>query len=258
MSGTAREVLTWAARQVGTLERPAGSNQQDYAELAGHADRQPWCATFIVAGWKKNRAAILPGTNTAWTPGMREGFRRASRLYSTPLPGDVGHVFYADLERIGHVFFVERVEGDFVRTIEGNTNTDGSRTGIGVFRHRRRWRNGGSIRGFGRPKYTAPGPTSRPPTVDVSNLVYAARHDPPAAQGATSYPADVKVVEAALLAEGLLSARYAKDGSFGSTTVRAYSQWQKELGFHGSDADGIPGRTSLVKLGQRHGFRVQG
>jgi Putative peptidoglycan binding domain len=254
MSGTARDLLTWAARQVGTLEKPAGSNNQPYAAIAGHPNGQAWCGTFIVAGLKANEVPLVPGTNTGFTPTMHDAFARAGRLFDEPRAGDAGFKFHAELNRIAHVFFVEKVVGDFVQTIEGNTNTDGSRTGIGVFRLRRRWRNGGTLRGFGRPMYGLSGP---PRAVSLSNVVEAARLDPPAAQGATSHPADVKIVEAALMAEGLLSPAFAKDGSFGTVTVTAYSQFQKQQGFKGPDADGIPGRQTLTALGNRHGFAVK-
>jgi hypothetical protein len=46
------------------------------------------------------------------------------------------------------------------------------------------------------------------------------------------------------------------DGSFGSLTVNAYARWQKRLGYSGTAADGIPGMTSLKKLGAKHGFDV--
>lgn len=35
-----------------------------------------------------------------------------------------------------------------------------------------------------------------------------------------------------------------------------YRQWQEKLGYKGKDADGIPGKESLTKLGKKHGFRV--
>lgn len=262
MSGSARELLTWAASQVRTMENPLESNKQPYAARAGHANGQPWCATFIVAGFKANGVPLVAGTDTAFTPTMQQGFKRAGRLHDTPRAGDVGHVFYQDLGRIGHVFFVERVEGDFVKTIEGNTNLNGSRTGVGVFRHSRRWRGPNTIRGFGRPLYSgggaagAGGVAAAVPTVMTAHLITAAKKDAPGPDGATSHPAEVRIVEAALLAEGLLSAQFAKDGSFGTVTIKAYAQWQRRLGFSGADADGIPGVESLTKLGLRHGFRT--
>jgi GH25 family lysozyme M1 (1,4-beta-N-acetylmuramidase) len=92
--------------------------------------------------------------------------------------------------------------------------------------------------------------------VSLSHVIYAAAHDPKLAQGATTHAADVKPVEHALNAEGLLSAKYDADGSFGTATIAAYAAWQRKCGFSGSDADGIPGKESLTKLGHRHGFTV--
>jgi hypothetical protein len=105
---------------------------------------------------------------------------------------------------------------------------------------------------------TAPSKPSTKPTVDLSNVIAAARRDPGLKQGGTTHPTDVKLVEAALKAEGLLSAAYASDGSFGSTTVAAYRKWQLRCGYSGSAADGIPGLASLTKLGAKRGFKVKG
>jgi hypothetical protein len=38
----------------------------------------------------------------------------------------------------GHTGLVEKVNGNFLTTIEGNTNLNGSREGIGVFRRNQR------------------------------------------------------------------------------------------------------------------------
>ncbi|WP_020389445.1 peptidoglycan-binding protein [Kribbella catacumbae] len=262
MSGTVRELLTWAAAQVRTMEKPLGSNKNPYAAKAGHTDGLAWCATFLVAGWKVNKVPLVPGTNSAFTPSMQNGFKNAGRLHNSPRAGDVGFLFDKELGRIAHVFFVERVVGDFVKTIEGNTNLDGGRQGVGVFRHSRRWAGGATmIRGFGRPDYKAapaprPGRVMAMPVVSLAAVVAAARKDPPGPDGAISHPAAVRIVEAALMAEGLLSSTFAKDGSYGTVTIKAYAQWQRKLGFSGADADGVPGMESLKKLGLQHGFKV--
>lgn len=94
------------------------------------------------------------------------------------------------------------------------------------------------------------------PVVSLSRLIAAAQQDPPAEQGHVSYRDGVVLVEQALCAEGLLSAAYASDGSFGTLSVEAYAAWQERCGFEGADADGIPGRTSLEQLGDAHGFAV--
>ena len=106
--------------------------------------------------------------------------------------------------------------------------------------------------------FVTPSPAPKPvtkPSVSLAHIAYAAQHDPAAAQGHTSYKAEVLLVERALQAEGLLAAQWV-DGSFGSKTVTAYSAWQERLAYSGADADGIPGRTSLSKLGSKHGFTV--
>lgn len=100
-----------------------------------------------------------------------------------------------------------------------------------------------------------PATPSTKPKVSLAHVVAAARKDPAAAQGHTTYKAEVLLVEKALKAEDLLAAGYV-DGSFGSRTIAAYKAWQKRLGYSGTAADGIPGRVSLTKLGDKHGFQV--
>lgn len=102
-----------------------------------------------------------------------------------------------------------------------------------------------------------PKPPAPKTVADLSNVIDAARRDPGLKQGGTTHPADVRLVEAALKAEGLLPAKYAADGSYGTTTKDAYKAWQKRCGYSGAAADGIPGMASLSKLGSRHGFGVK-
>ncbi|GHJ01623.1 hypothetical protein TPA0906_34880 [Streptomyces olivaceus] len=107
---------------------------------------------------------------------------------------------------------------------------------------------------------TTPAPAPARPVVDLSELVKAARSNP-AAKGQPVTYSGVRTVEAALVDEGLLAKQYS-DGHYGTTTVTAYSRWQLKLWpgastKPGGAADGIPGKESLVKLGQRHGFDVR-
>lgn len=252
MSGTVRELLTWAASQVRVAEDPPGSNKQPFAALAGHANGFAWCATFLVAGWKVTGVDLLGGTDTAFTPTMHDAFKNAGRLRGRPRPGDVGFLFVEDIDRIGHAFFVNKVEGDFIRTIEGNSNRDGSPQGQIVCRNRRKWRGNELIRGFGRQRYAA----ASPPVVSFELALAAREHDILQGEGAVSHPREVRIIEAALLAEGLLSQRYAKDGSFGARTKAAYRQWQHRAGLPPEQRTGVLDEQSLRKLGRRHGFVV--
>lgn len=107
----------------------------------------------------------------------------------------------------------------------------------------------------------APRPADRTrtdlPIVDLSKAVAAFRADPARPQGKGSYEPGIKLVEAELDALELLPRRYAGDGYAGTLTRDAYAAWQRRLGYRRRDADGIPGTTSLVKLGARRArFRV--
>lgn len=104
------------------------------------------------------------------------------------------------------------------------------------------------------PKPPAPPKPPVKPVVSVSNVIAAYRHDCPAKQGATSHPADVKLVEAALDKLNFLSPAYAKDGSFGTTTEAAFNRFRRSIGLKGADATGTPGKYSLTVLGQRSGL----
>lgn len=110
------------------------------------------------------------------------------------------------------------------------------------------------------PKPVPPKPAK--PKVSLKNIIAAAEKDPHAPQGHQTHPADVRIVEAALHAGGYLQEKYATDGSFGSMTVAAYSDWQRaysakhHLGWTGTAVNGIPGKTSLTALGNEHGFSV--
>ncbi|WDM16733.1 peptidoglycan-binding protein LysM [Streptomyces lavenduligriseus] len=106
----------------------------------------------------------------------------------------------------------------------------------------------------------APKPTPKPskPVVSVAHLNAARAKDIPAATGHTTYPAEVMVVEAALKAEGFLNPLYASDGSWGTTTEKAFARFRREvLHLTGDDATGSVGLYSLTQLASRHGFTAK-
>jgi hypothetical protein len=116
---------------------------------------------------------------------------------------------------------------------------------------------------------TAHTPTPAPPSPHPTNVGSAppislhivqmcAHEDPAKPQGQTTNSNQVIWVQKALVLEGLLSdsdTRWGR-GSFGSMTVSAYAAWQRRLGYSGADANGVPGQTSLTKLGAKWGFHV--
>ena len=88
------------------------------------------------------------------------------------------------------------------------------------------------------------------PDADMEAVLLAAQWDPvKTGTGVTpgSGPS-VLLVERALAARGLLSGTYV-DGHFGTATRSAYAAYQRSLGYRGLDANGMPGRASLTRLG---------
>src|SRR3954464_13137846 len=92
--------------------------------------------------------------------------------------------------------------------------------------------------------------TTARPVVDMEATVLAAQIDPRRADNTLTPGAksSVLAVEQALQARNLLSAQWV-DGYFGTQTIAAYAAYQRSLGYTGLAANGLPGTTSLTKLG---------
>jgi hypothetical protein len=119
-----------------------------------------------------------------------------------------------------------------------------------------------SLNGISNPNRVAAGKVLRlpartstaKPVVSLAKLIAAFKADAPRKGAPVSYES-TRCVEAALVAEGLLASQFA-DGHAGTATRSAYALYQQRLGYRGKDADGLPGMTSLKRLGERHGFTV--
>lgn len=123
------------------------------------------------------------------------------------------------------------------------------------FRFWTTWTPSGRVQLAPTPQLPALIPNTVIPTISLRRVQAAAAADPKASQGHKTYPNEVILVERALQKAGYLAAKYI-DGSFGTLTIKAYSGWQRHLGYSGKDANGIPGATSLTALGKKYGFRV--
>lgn len=271
---TAGQVLSIAAKEVGVREgRDPGGNWNNRVKYNDWYASHPsiknmaflttaWCAVFV--SWVASKAGalgIIP--MHAWTPSGLAWFKSRGLVSqgSGARAGDVFYVYYPSQKRVAHVGFVERVEGNYIYTIEGNTNTSGSRQGNGVYRLKRRIT---SNLYFCHPKYSTGsgassgvGTTTRP-KVSLAGLHNAIKSDPPKSGNSTTNWAAVYPVEAALANEGLLDPRYV-DGHWGTTTIEAFRKWQRKLGFSGSGADGIPPKTptgSIKSLAAKYGFEL--
>lgn len=144
----------------GITEDPPGSNRNKFAAIAGHANGQLWCATFLVAGARE--VGLKFPNDSAYTPTLADGFRKAGRWSADgPVRGDLAFIDFPNdaKNRIQHVAVVVEVDGDSIRTIEGNTSSSNSGlqdNGGGVFRKRRPRK---IVVGYGRPAFDPEPPT---------------------------------------------------------------------------------------------------
>lgn len=233
-----------------------------------------WCDVF--ANWVLYKVGALGRfVPTASVINSLDQAQKLGRFTEYPVVG--GQVIYG---RQDHTGICIRYDDTYLWAIEGNAADNGSSTeGDGVYLKQRLrrdpWVTGytlpyynerantpdttwkGKWLGLG-PETNNPAPAPKPVPVVVATHVAvslsavrsAAQHDPGRPQGGVTPGAadDVRIVEALLVKAHLLDPRYANDGSFGSLTRTAYANWQKSLGYRGSDADGVPGSVSLSKL----------
>lgn len=135
MNTRAENALEVAKTQVGQKEKPLGSNWgkpiQDYLKSVGIGFPASWCMAFVY--WCFDREQGNPLVKTGGV--MKAWNESAANRVKVPQPGDI---FIMDFGKgLGHTGIVEKVAGEFVHTIEGNTNDTGSREGIEVARRKR-------------------------------------------------------------------------------------------------------------------------
>lgn len=156
---TVDKVIALAKGEVGYHEGRSGghwNNREKYAAqvpgLAWVSDEgQPWCATFN--SWLDLKAGLRPGVDfpvTASCDAAGDWFKAHKRWSEYPAVG--AWVLFGTPSDLSHTGRVIRFDADNIWTIEGNTNTDGSREGDGVYAkvHPRR---AGRVIGYGYPVF---------------------------------------------------------------------------------------------------------
>jgi len=132
-----RKIVQFAMLEVGVREKGghnSGRRVEAYLDYVGFKKGAPWCAAFV--SWVFAKAGHK-APRTAWSPALFPASHRARDA----IAGYVFGIYIPSLERIGHCGIVETVDGDWLRTIEGNTSVAGSREGDGVYRRSRHKRS---------------------------------------------------------------------------------------------------------------------
>ena len=130
---TANELIQIAAGEIGYTESPKNTNRTKYGKWFGF-DGEPWCMMFVE--WCFDKVGCPLPYKTASCSDLLNWYERnrPESIFYTPKPGDV--VIY----NFGHTGIVERVSGNTITAIEGNTSADnkGSQdNGGGVYRRKR-------------------------------------------------------------------------------------------------------------------------
>jgi len=134
------KVLKAASDEVGYKE--GANNDNKFAAVAGHANHQPWCATFVRACFiKGEEPKAIP--DTAYCPYL-EAWGRANNRVVPLAEAKKGDLVLFDFSRSGRADHVGILSHDYdptkpnlIRTIEGNTGNISQTNGDGVARKNR-------------------------------------------------------------------------------------------------------------------------
>lgn len=116
-----------------------GKRIEEYLRSANLKPGNAWCAAFITWTFKQcDIKAVVSGYSPNWFQSnvVYKRDDNINRHYSAAA-GDVFGLYFESKKRIAHVGFIDKQEGNYYITVEGNTNEAGSREGDGVYRKRR-------------------------------------------------------------------------------------------------------------------------
>lgn len=134
-------VVPTAELFVGWVKEQSGQNDGPWVEAiqrtTGNKRGDAWCASFVNFVLTIAYRGRSPLPATASCDVLLETARTRGALVDTPEPGDIFLVMRTPTDAI-HTGIVTAVGPVSVKTIEGNTNTGGSRDGWGVFARERR------------------------------------------------------------------------------------------------------------------------
>ena len=116
-----------------TTGKNDGKRVEEYLATVDLKKGDPYCAAFV--SWVFQQAGYdLP--RTGWSPSLFP----TSRLTQAAAPGNVFGIYFPAMKRIAHCGLIISSRGDWVNTVEANTDPSGGREGGGVYqrlRHRK-------------------------------------------------------------------------------------------------------------------------
>jgi hypothetical protein len=214
----------------------------------------PWDGSLLdVSARAAEVADCLPAL--VYSPAALAEFTKRGRLVSRPRIGDVAFFAFPAGEHFEapHVGAVTDVTGwdrfRAFKTVEGMVSAGSPRGSTVPDGVHERVRFAPDVIGFGRPAWTGGVFARRQP----AGTVPARRVSLSAVQPGNRTPSGaVALLQEALVLTGQPAPR--SRGLFDGSTRSAYAAWQRGLGYAGSDASGVPDRSSLDSLGRLTGL----
>ena len=226
----AEKIIETALAEIGVKESPANSNRQKYGKDYG-VNGTAWCCQFVWWVFKHAGATAFfyGGKKTAYCPTLMQYYKDKGQLVKKNFePGDIIFFDFNGNGQPDHVGIVERVVGNKVYTIEGNTSVGNDTNGGQVMR---RTRSGKTILCAARPKYDKN--EKEGCEVKLETLKKGCEGD------------NVKALQTLLIGYGYDCGRHGADGDFGADTDRAVRVFQKGAGL---TVDGVVGKNTWTKL----------
>ena len=262
MMAKASDVLKVAASQIGVKESPAGSNRTKYGKWFG-LNGVPWCAIFLDwCFWKAGADKLFPHNANAayaqdevvskcggkWLMKKTTSSRAIRKNYLMKArPGDIVTFDFGRMDGYrSHIGIVEKVSGNNLICIEGNTSKSGSQSNGGmVVRQTRPYTY---VCAAVRPAYSdaakaddlEPDPVTKPLTVDgIMGFQTACR-----LQKWLGVSVDGEVGPNTVRALQKKVGAKPVDGKWGKGTSKAFQHY---LNKHGAklEVDGIFGKASV-------------
>lgn len=237
MSTKIQEILTCAAKEIGTKESPANSNKVKYNTWyygrAVSGSSYPWCAVWVQWIFAQCGCSSLlnNGSRTASCSTLATYAKKHSLwITGNYQPGDLVFMNFSGTKATQHIGIVESVKDGVLYTIEGNTSSDdnGSQSNGGMVTRKKRALK--YIVGGYRPQYATEAILK-----SVTATCYIVK------DGDTG--THVKALQALLNANGW--AKLTVDGECGSKTVAAIKQFQSN---NKLQVDGVAGKNTWNAL----------
>lgn len=237
MACTASKLIKYAKSQIGTKEKPAGSNKTKYGRAYG-LNGQPWCAIFV---WYcfymcKSTELFYGGKKTAYVPALADYYINHKQMVKKT-KGKAGDIVFFDFDRNGnsdHVGLIYKNLGaGWYITIEGNTGI-GNNTNGGMVMYRKRHTS--NISWIARPKY--------------KKVTATKKTAQKASEGSTKantkkYPILKRGSRGKYVKKLQKLLKIKADGIYGAQTEKAVKKYQQK---NKLSTDGIVGAKTWLKL----------